>query len=118
MSPSMVVGMSELWCEARRRAVAFMYLVLLLWKPTGWMRALRVGAGTARMPSRVKPGGEGRDVWRFEMARAVVVSLVWDESMRAMRVWKRRSCDKLVLRIWHGGKSSRLYISMRDAYAR
>ena len=26
------------------------------------------------------------------MARAVVVSFVWEESMRAVRVWKRLSC--------------------------
>lgn len=91
--------------------MAFMYLVLLLWKPTGWMRVLRVWAGTARMPSRVKPGGEGSDVWRFEIARAVVVSFVWEESIRAMRVWKRRSCGVSVLRrIWMASKGGGLRV--------
>ena len=45
---------------------------------------------TAKIFSRVRPGG-GSSVWRRRMASALVVSLVWDESIRAIRVWKRLS---------------------------
>ena len=46
--------------------------------------------GTVRMLERVRPGG-GSSVWRRRIVRALVVSFVWEESMRAMSVWKRRS---------------------------
>ena len=54
------------------------------------MRVLRVSEGVSRMVARVRPGW-GRDVCRLCMVAAVVVSFVWEESMRAVRVWKRLS---------------------------
>lgn len=54
------------------------------------MSSLSFTGSTARMFSSVRPGG-GSSVCKRRMARALVVSLVWEESIRAMRVWKRLS---------------------------
>lgn len=82
--------MSEAKSDWRRRAVRFMYCVLRLWKPMGVMRVFSSAAGMARMEARVRP--PGREALRVRMVAAVTVSFVWEESMRAMRVWKRWSC--------------------------
>ena len=72
--------------------------VLLLWKPTLQIRESRCVGVQDRMLGMVRvdwgaleavsTGWVGeRPVWRRCMAAAVTVSLVWEESMRAVRVW-------------------------------
>ena len=75
----------------------FMKRVLLLWKPTLQIRESRCVGVQDRMLGMVRvdwgaPEAEmgwvgARPVCRRCMAAAVTVSLVWEESMRAVRVW-------------------------------
>lgn len=51
----MVSGMSELKVSRRRRAVAFMYFVFRLWKPTLAMKPFSVVGSIARIDSRLRP---------------------------------------------------------------
>lgn len=100
--PSKVSGISPSHSSRQMAAACLRYLVLLLWNPTAHISSFSFAGSTASIFSRFNPGGApslcgGSSVCNLFIATALVVSLVWLESINATRVWKRWSRGLAVL---------------------
>lgn len=87
-SSSMLAGTRPPCCSRRRWEAALMYLTLLLWKLTPWIRPASVASSVCSMFSTLRPCARS-----LSMTAALTVSLVCEESMRETRVWYSMSAS-------------------------
>ena len=84
----MLAGTRPPCCSRSRWEAALMYLTLLLWKLTPWIRLASVASSVCSMFSTLRPCARS-----LSMTAALTVSLVCEESMRETRVWYSMSAS-------------------------